>query len=472
MSAIHKASSFSRAQNPAGMDANATQPAFAFSINTANNNVGGLSGSAPVASFIDTSNNSTFMGALGNYNSTSAIATNNVGTDQWQAILSSATNSIQSVIASMANLAKSVTGEIYNVFTAPHQLSLTINQSDPTKDAWGSYTGCPTGKTLLVVHGMNDYIEQGFSTGTNESPQIIQPIVAAGGYQSVIGFDYDWTQAINTSGSQLATFLDTVTQSQCSGVALDIEAHSEGVAVGLSALTQMDVNQRSVIKHLIALGGPIMGTPMANDSRWVGTILMAMSALDIGNNVVLDSLADLLTKPFVFDLQVSTPGSNDVLDKIRSSLSTASNQPLILAVAGNKAQAGTGVLGRALRVCGALLQEWGATYSDGFIPVTSALALQPGVNKSAILKVYPLKPFSTDHIDLIQCGDGAGNDPCSGIANVVNSVKAEVTSAFVPPLLNLSNLSDCSDSSMCTGSPGTVFLLSGNGSYFRHEPRV
>ena len=77
-------------------------------------------------------------------------------------------------------------------------------------------------------------------------------ILKDGGYQSVLGFDYDWTQAINTSGTQLATFLNTV--GLCPGLSIDIEAHSEGVPVSMSALNQMNPNERQNFKRLFSLG--------------------------------------------------------------------------------------------------------------------------------------------------------------------------------------------------------------------------
>src|ERR1035437_7853796 len=62
----------------------------------------------------------------------------------------------------------------------------------------------------------------------------------------------------------LAAFLNKL--AQCPGVSLDIEAHSEGVPVSLSALIEATTTTRQSISRVIAIGGPIMGTPMANDS--------------------------------------------------------------------------------------------------------------------------------------------------------------------------------------------------------------
>lgn len=428
--------------------------AFAFTIKLGqNNDVNGLSGSIPAVNLVDQSSNNTFMGAAGSYDSTAEIASTNFGSDQWQAILSVASNGIQSITATMVNFTKALAGDVYNVVTAPHELELTVNSSGT--DTWTNFSQqCPVGHTLLVVHGMNDYVEQGFSTGTKGDPQIIQPIVQAGGYSvqghGVLGFDYDWLQSINTSGQQLASFLNAITN--CPGATLDIEAHSEGVPVTLSALSQMNLAQRSAIKRLIALGGPIMGTPMANDSRALSTILMAASALNLGNDVVLNGLADLLNSPFAKDLQVSTPGSGDKLDTIRSSLASQSSLPQIIVVAGNYPQAApANPIGLALQACAALM--WAPpnpVLSDGFIPVTSALAFQPGVEPTQALRVFPFFPFSTDHLDLIKSPD------------IVKSVGSLVNATSALPTLEITS-SQCSGNLVCSGDPGTIFSFSGDG---------
>ena len=437
--------SFRRASS--GATSGATPSAFQFLINTGSNNVIGLTKSVPIVDFADTSNNNSFMGALGNYDSTTSTVTGNVGTDQWTAILSGISGKITSIAVSAANFAVSKSKTVFHLFTAPNPLILNI-----ASESWTSYTAstpCPTGNTLLVVHGMNDYVEQAFSAGANGTPQLIQPIInagKAGKYTSVVGFDYDWLQAINNSGSQLATFLNTV--ANCPGISLDIEAHSEGVAVGLSALTQMNLTERGAIKHFISLGGPIMGTPAANDSRILSTYLMGASALFVGNGVVLAGLSDLFDSPFVSDLEVSTPGDLGTLDKIRSSLTTPSNNnsPQVFVVAGTSPPQ-TGFLSATAL----LLAQEGVLFSDGFIPVASALAFQPAVTGTELLKVYPFAPFPTNHLGLVSD------------SNIYTGVGVQVASTLPSPSLMLSSSSICFLSLICSDPPGTAFSMSGNG---------
>jgi uncharacterized repeat protein (TIGR03803 family) len=439
----------------AGTSSSAT-PAFQFSINTANNASARLNGSFPAANFVDSARNNTFLGASGNYDSTTAVVTASVGTDQWEAYLVSASNNLVSIVVSAVNFIDYEASVGVHLFTAPSKLILN-------QDTWTQWANnppnppCPSGRILVVVHGMNDYVEDGFSASTSgNNPQVIQDLLTAGNYNGAFGFDYDWTQDIKSSGAQLAQFLNSIV-TNCTGVtSIDVEAHSEGVPVTMSAwLPKSGLSSASkmTIKRIIGLGGPIMGTPIASDARDLGTLLMAMSALNMADNIVVDGMADLLTKPFVVALQPSEPGNGDELDTIRTSLSSASidDQPQIIVVAGNSAQAASGALGSALRVCGAILQGQGATYSDGFIPVSSALAFQqPNLQQSKALEVYPLYPFPTDHLDLIKS------------QAIQNDVGIQVKAQTPFPSLAISS-SQCSDALVCSAEPGEVYWMVGTG---------
>lgn len=382
------------------------------------------------------------MGTLGNYDSTTGVVTSNIGTDQWNAFLSTVLNGVQSIAVTAVNIVDQETNVGFHLFSTPSQWSLSTSP----KDTWTSYTQCPTGKTLLVVHGMNDFIEDAFSTGSTASTDTIRSILSAGNYQSALGFDYDWTQSLPTSGGQLATFLNTV--AQCPGISLDLEAHSEGVPVSMSALNQMNSNGRSNIKRLISLGGPIMGTPIATDGRLLATFLMGQAALNLGSNVVVDGLAALLNRPFVADLEPSKPGdqTQTTLEEIRAQLAPDSrtNSPQIFVAAGDYPH------GPVLLAAASLLRANGVDYSDGFIPVASALALQPEVDATNVLKVYPFAPFSADHTDL------------TSDSSVIASVGVQVSNAFVSPSLTISS-SQCSSGLACSSTPDTTFSLEGNG---------
>ena len=203
-----------------------------FSINTSANSVSGLQGSIPIANLEDTSSTSNFIGASGWLDTPTQVA--NI------AIPTSLFPDMKNISASMANWA---TG-------APSQYG--GRSFDGT--SWVPFV-CPKGpKVVVLVHGMYSSVESAFPCAGK--------IQAAGKYDAVVGFNYNWTQDINESGKQLATFLDNV--AMCSGVnQVDIEAHSEGVPVSMSSTEQATSETEQKIINFVSLGGPIMGTPVA-----------------------------------------------------------------------------------------------------------------------------------------------------------------------------------------------------------------
>jgi hypothetical protein len=196
---------------------------------------------------------------------------------------------------------------------------------------------------------------------------IVENIKQHGGYSAVLGFDYNWRQGINLSGDELATFINWIV-TKCGRLSIDIEAHSEGVPVSMSALTQtrLTPSARQSIKHLIALGGPIMGTPIADDAHFLyKTYTLQQTFMAWPLNQVPNSFVDLLNSPFITDLRVSNPGDNGLLDQIRQALSQNSinDRPYIVVVGGDTAQG-------VLKLTRYWLKLHGVAYSDGFIPLS------------------------------------------------------------------------------------------------------
>ncbi|MEO6911279.1 MAG: hypothetical protein ABI158_10170, partial [Edaphobacter sp.] len=271
--------------------------AFHFVISTAQNDVSQLVGSVPVADIVGSVSGAadTFIGAVGSgYSAVTHTVTADVEYDVLQAV------TVGSVIKSVAVFSINLVAANVQIFTDPSELTLNVNDADPTKDSWTNYSTCPTGKTLLVVHGMATDVQSTFPT----SDQTIQSIRLLGGYASMVGFDYNWTQSLDESGTELAGFLNAI--AQCPGISIDIEAHSEGVPVSLSALTHVTPSTRPKIHRVIGVAGPIMGTPMANASDLAG-YLTSISSISLPGNLASIGIADLLTLPFVQDLQTSTP---------------------------------------------------------------------------------------------------------------------------------------------------------------------
>ena len=162
-------------------------------------------------------------------------------------------------------------------------------------------------KCVLLVHGMMSCVEKAF--GDRNTVELIK---RAGGYNCVLGFDYDWTKGIDDSGAQLATFLSSL---HTAGVnPIDIEAHSEGGPVLLSGACQ---NQDMPIANIVMLGSPVTGTPAA----YVGTsvqlaggltestisaIATTVINLQSGCGVPVTTLYDAIHGQYATDLQ---PGS-------------------------------------------------------------------------------------------------------------------------------------------------------------------
>jgi hypothetical protein len=157
-------------------------------------------------------------------------------------------------------------------------------------------------RTLVVVHGMMSQVQEAFPKKT------VEDIMAAGEYQQVVGFNYNWTQGITNSGSQLAAFLGSL-KSACPDIQVDIEAHSEGVPVALSAVCQ---TTNMPIGHIVMLGGPIMGTPAALLAASLQLTLTGLSGAQLQIPIIADALTTtLLNSPDTYAAPVLT--LNDIL---------------------------------------------------------------------------------------------------------------------------------------------------------------
>lgn len=375
-----------------GNESNSTSsPAAAaiqFSVNTTNNSTALLNGSLPTANFVDATGVNIFTGLDGSYDSTLKVATGTAGFDLLTGFINDKIAQIQFSMTNDTNLDGYVT-------LIPGPLNFGIDsQGNP---AWVAYVSCPVGNTVVLVHGMGTSVQGGDKEkGATFPVATAQSIKKDGNYDSVVGFDYDWTLGINTSGAQLAGFLSTL--AGCSGITmLDIEAHSEGVPVSMSAILQNASSQSpATIKHLVSLGGPIMGTPVASDPRILQSILLGCPGTSrLGHQAAGDLASFLLNAPFVPDLRPSTSGDGSTLDQIRSKLSSSAqhNTPQVIVVGGT-AQVIDCLTGGTINMSWAA-PLMGTTNFDGFIPLKSALAFD------SVLKVYPLVGRGLGHNDLV-----------------------------------------------------------------------
>ena len=135
----------------------------------------------------------------------------------------------------------------------------------------------PTRKTLIVVHGILSNVEDAYG-------QCMTSIMQAGGYQQVLGFNYDWTKNIQTGASSFAAFVRSTGLQEA-----DIEAHSSGTVNVLSAVAALP---KLRIPHIILEGGPLNGTSLSTsllgaaariEPTWTTMIVNAANILHIRN---------------------------------------------------------------------------------------------------------------------------------------------------------------------------------------------
>jgi uncharacterized protein (TIGR03437 family) len=349
-------------------------PNFEFQMDVSGNTVTGLQGSAPMADLIDTTGTHNFIGIAGGLNAAG----------------SAATFSIPATIANIAgNAASSIAVSLANLTTSAMAPSTTLGARTWNGTAFVPSL-CPdlsqsSGNVLVLVHGMASSVEKAFPCCGN--------IEAAGGYGAVTGFDYNWQQGLNTSGSQLANYLKTLV-TQCSGIThIDIEAHSEGVPVSLSAVGQSSPQVQNLIQNLISLGGPIMGTPAgtagAGGDQALQTVLQNVTPSSVAPfgpttlSTVLNSVA----------FAELTTGSSTLAGIRQNVINATTSKTLnmkIIAVAGN-------VTGLPSLVSDSLAPLFPFGF-DGVIGVDSALGTGSGLNISA------LPAFADSHTQL-ECGD-------------------------------------------------------------------
>lgn len=205
----------------------------------------------------------------------------------------------------------------------------------------------PTKRTLVITHGMASNVESAYGDCIND-------IMAAGNYEQVIGFNYDFSQPIRKSGGQFADFLNTLTANKLTQI--DLEAHSEGTVVSLAAASKTTMK----INNMVLEGGPIDGTPIS--TAWFTTRL-AQSGLWLP--MVGYGLNDMYTNSLVLEeLQEGSP----VLKNIKDEAVIKQANTNFIKVVGTTPYAGESTF---LKWLGG--DPFNGQPNDGVIPVSSAM---------------------------------------------------------------------------------------------------
>ena len=394
-----------------------------FSIVMGLNAVQGLHGSAPMSTIATASGQTTFLFPSGSFDSQTNIGSVNVDP--------SYLSGMQEMAATMAN---------FNSTLPLAQLSWEVSWDGQAFQPIPSWTApaCPLpgglqtndATVLVLVHGMTSSVEDSFSKSASK-------IKAAAGYDLLLGFDYDWTQRLQESGAELATFIDSL--ANCPGIQkIDIEAHSEGVAVTLSAGGQITNPQAiRLLTNVVALAGPIKGTPMADypgemlacyiNHQTLPNLLPAMPA------PLNQGLAWALSAPLPVLQDLTSRG--DPLAPARKSFST--NLPNVRLT----------VIGGEASYCGPSLDAqfeqsiFDGHPFDGVIPLDSALGYDSGI------PLHPFRPFSGDSHDLLIDDQ-----------TVIDDVGSQVNPSAILPALTCE-----ASTANCEGEQNTSFTFQGTG---------
>ncbi|MBI4218555.1 MAG: hypothetical protein HY682_00320 [Chloroflexi bacterium] len=251
-------------------------------------------------------------------------------------------------------------------------------------------------RTLVLVHGMMSSVENAFPNRA-----CIDGIVQRGGYDQVVGFNYDWTQGLEESGQQLAGFLDQLKQAGIQEV--DIEAHSEGVPVTLSAYAKTGMSAQ----NLVLLGGPIMGTPAASRGLLLQYQLSSLLPTTLLNWALPNpvpalqgrgdtTLSDAVSGKFTSDLREDSETLSYIRGAVAQKMDRPGNDTKIVAVAGTDY-----TRSKDMSALGSLLRELGAFADqdfDGIVGEKSALGLTVDGKESG-LRITRLR-HPTSHTQL------------------------------------------------------------------------
>ncbi len=304
-------------------------------------------GAAPISYLINSSGQDGFLGVSG----------------------SSSGNTNQSTIpASFLQGASTVAVSQANTVSTPPPV---YGPRSLSGNSWGPYTGA-SGKVVVLVHGIGSSVERAFPTANNTA----QNIQSNGNYDSVVGFNYGYRQDIDQNGLNLAIFLNSLAESGVQHI--DIEAHSEGGAVAISAGAQISAfpSAEDKIGTVVLLGAPTNGTPAATTAQNVISWLMNLT----GVSYLSDTLSNLANSSPA--LEGLTPGNSELAGDRQQFAENLSNVNVITA-AGDS----------SFPVEGPLI--FGSTPNDGVIPVPSALG-----EGSGLPNLTPLPVFSVSHTEL------------------------------------------------------------------------
>ena len=330
-----------------------------FDLDLGAHTIPGIDGSAPIANIVDLSEGNTFVGIPGS-------VTNNTAT--YTVPLSLLQNS-QRIAVSQANLNPTLLA-----FRPPDRFGTRI--WNPALSQWLDFPQNfdPNKKTLVLVHGILSTVEGAFGNCVND-------ILAEGGYEQVLGFNYDWTEGVFLqSGPRLATFLNDLERMMVTDV--DMVAHSMGGIVAIAAASETDLQ----IQNMVLEGAPLAGTPLSSIANrniaWVSTLANIHRPEDDPPPLPL-TLEDVTNSGVAADLEPENP----LLVRIQEAARAKHPETNFIKVVGTKTPDWVSRLNRVG------LDPFSGQPNDGIIPVSSdSESILPG----------PTLPFDLSHTE-IEC---------------------------------------------------------------------
>jgi pimeloyl-ACP methyl ester carboxylesterase len=185
---------------------------------------------------------------------------------------------------------------------------------DAASHAWA--TGAPPTQPvhpLLLLHGIFSCVEQSFL------PATVERLRQDGGYDTVIGYDYNWLRTPAGVVPQMAAAVNALGFKK-----LDVVAHSYGTIMAMALVPSLSVTS---IDNMVLYAGPLDGAYIADPNFAYSILLLFPETV----SVPVGETALLLTA----DWRSTFVAGNSRLTSIRSAMMAAPNAPArVLKVAG------------------------------------------------------------------------------------------------------------------------------------------
>jgi pimeloyl-ACP methyl ester carboxylesterase len=144
---------------------------------------------------------------------------------------------------------------------------------DPSVHQWTSNAPPAATHPILLLHGIFSSVEDSFG------PHVVEQLMANGGYDVVLGYDYNWSCQVDDQWPDVAYAVGNLQYEH-----LDILAHSMGTLMAIRSVPNLGVLD---IQNMILVQGPLQGVLTADQTDAFLTSLLYLS--DANLNLVVPS---------------------------------------------------------------------------------------------------------------------------------------------------------------------------------------